>query len=97
VSRTAADGHLFDVVPQIRDVEDMLAGCRRLRDDLARQVSICDRSINRLDALAYALRELAGEPATAAVAARLTENGWSGSGEQLATSARAVVAQAWLS
>lgn len=88
---SADDGRLFDVVPQLRDVEEMLAGCQRLRASLARQVDICDRQIHRLDALGYALRALANEPATAAVATRLTENGWSGSGDDLVDCARAVL------
>jgi hypothetical protein len=89
-----AEARLFDVVLELHDVEDMLNGCRRLRDDLARKVDHCDRSINRLTALAHALREFAGDPAAAAVATRLAENGWAGTGDQLVTSSRPVLAQA---
>jgi hypothetical protein len=93
VNRLPGDGRLFDVALELPDVEDMLAGCRRLRDDLSRKVDLCDRQINRLTALAHALREFIGDPAAAAVATRLTENGWSGTGDQLVTSTRAVLTQ----
>ncbi len=92
MSTAAANGLLFDLAPALGDVEGLLAGCLRRRQQLLDEITWCDRELRRLDALAHALRELAGESAAAAVAGRLAESGWSGSGEQLVTSARAVAA-----
>lgn len=93
MNQLPGENRLFDVVMELPDVEDMLDGCRHLRDDLARKVDLCDRQINRLTALAHALREFAGDATAAAVATRLAENGWSGTGEQLVMSSRAVLAE----
>ncbi|MGY1810643.1 hypothetical protein ACI8AF_25015 [Blastococcus sp. SYSU D00669] len=94
MSAAATNGLLFDIAPALGDVERLLTGCQRRRQQLLEDVGQCDRELRRLHALAHALRELAGESPAAAVAGRLAENGWSGSGEQLVSSARAVVAQA---
>ena len=93
MSAAATNGLLFDIAPALGDVERLLTGCQRRRQQLLEDVGQCDRELRRLHALAHALRELAGESPAAAVAGRLAENGWSGSGEQLVTSARAVAAQ----
>ncbi len=93
MSAAPYSGRLFDVAPTLVDVEEQLTRLAGLRDQLASGIADCDRDIGRLTALAHALRELADDRATAAVAGRLAENGWSGSGDQLVTVARAVTAQ----
>jgi len=92
---TSAAGHrLFDIVPPVQEVERLLRACREEQRSLHAQLRACDLRLSHLTALAHALRELAAEPPVAAVAARLAESGWSGTGEQLVTCARAVHAGA---
>lgn len=94
MSAPAAADRLFDIAPTISDVEDLVGDNERRRDQLAGEVAACDRELRRLRALAHALRELVDDPSAAAVAGRLAEHGWSGTGEELVTSARGVAAQA---
>lgn len=93
MSAPAAD-RLFDIAPTISAVEDLVGGSERRRDQLVSEVAACDRELRRLRALAQALRELVDDPLAAAVAGRLAEHGWSGTGEALAASTRGVAGQA---
>ncbi|UOY01641.1 hypothetical protein [Blastococcus sp. PRF04-17] len=92
MTAVAQDG-LFDVVAEPGALADRQANCQRLRDQLLGEVSHCERELHRLGALAYAVAELAGERPAAAVATRLAEHSWVGTGEQLVLAARGIVAQ----
>jgi hypothetical protein len=93
MSAAFADDRLFDVVADVRDVEALRVNYQRLRDQLADEIGNCDEQLHRLGALAHALRELAGDRAAAATATALAEHAWSGTGEQLVATARAVLTQ----
>lgn len=92
MTAAASEGRLFDVVPSLAEIEDRLAAYRRRREALQSELCICDERLGRLTALLYALREFAGDAPAAATAVQLTEGGWSGTGEQLVATIRAVLA-----
>jgi len=92
--RAVDDDLLFELPPRIADVTDRRHSYQLLRDQLVDELGNVDRELHRLDALAYALRELADEPRTTVIAGRLAERTWPGTGHELVITARVVLTQA---
>lgn len=92
---TAIDDEvLFELPPRLVDVTGLMRKLQLLRDQLVYELDSVDRDLGRLGALAHAVGELADEPVAAVVAGRLAEHTWTGTGDQLVFTARAVVAEA---
>lgn len=87
------DELLFAIPPQLTDVTVRMTKYQLLRDQLVSEIANCDQQLHRLGALAHALRELADDRRAAVVAARLAEEAWPGTGDQLVRTARVVVAE----
>lgn len=86
------DGGLFDVVPSLAEIEGRITAYRERRESLLAELRVCDQRLDRLTAVLHALRDFAADFTAAATATRLAEGGWSGTGEQLVATTRAVLA-----
>lgn len=88
------DDLLFAVPPKLTDVQGLMTKYQLLHDQLVTEIASVGQQLGRLGALAHALRELTGDRRAAVVAGRLAEHAWPGTGDELVSTARAVVAQA---
>lgn len=82
---------LFDVVPLAADAEQKRATWESEHELYLRMADTARQEVTRWTAIGYALRTFADDARAGALVYRLTENGWSGTGEQLADVVRSLL------